>query len=139
MNCLSDYDVKVLLAFGESLKKNKKFFQWLMENGFPELGALSAAINSDSEALKWLLKSKFPEFGVLSNAIDGEENAFLWLKKHNCDFLLRFALACRKDDKAIKWFVANDLKLFIQFIQMIHVILQQQIDDSADVHRRRIT
>jgi len=84
-----------------------------------------------------LIKNKFAEFAVLVSANDGEENALAWLKKYNFDFLLKFALACRKNDDAINWFVQNDLKVFIQLIQMIHNILQQQIDDSADVHKRR--
>lgn len=137
MACLSDYDVKILLAFGQALSGERPFSDFLLHNGFAELAALAAAIHSDEDALKWLLKNKHPEFAVLIGAIDGEEKAMAWLKKYNFDFLLRFALACRKNDEAIKWFVQNDLKVYIQLIQMIHNILQKQIDDSADVHKRR--
>ena len=138
LHSLTDYDTKLLLAFLEGLKGDKKFLDFLIANDFAELAALANAINSDTEALDWLLKkSNYPEFGVLSNAIDGEENAIEWLKKYQCDFLLKFALACRKDDEAIRWFVANDLKLFIMIIQRIHEILLFQSWDSSDVHRRR--
>ena len=138
LHSLTDYDTKLLLAFLEGLKGDKKFLDFLIANDFAELAALANAINSDTEALDWLLKkSKYPEFGVLSNAIDGEENAIEWLKKYQCDFLLKFALACRKDDDAIRWFAQNDLKLFIMIIQRIHEILLFQSWDSSDVHRRR--
>ena len=138
LHSLTDYDTKLLLAFLEGLKGDKRFLDFLIANDFAELAALANAINSDTEALDWLLKkSNYPEFGVLSNAIDGEENAIEWLKKYQCDFLLKFALACRKDDEAIRWFVANDLKLFIMIIQRIHEILLFQSWDSSDVHRRR--
>ncbi len=138
LHSLTDYDTKLLLAFLEGLKGDKKFLDFLIANNFAELAALANAINSDTEALDWLLrKSNYPEFGVLSNAIDGEENAIEWLKKYQCDFLLKFALACRKDDEAIRWFVANDLKLFIMIIQRIHEILLFQSWDSSDIHRRR--
>lgn len=138
LHSLTDYDTKLLLAFLEGLKGNKKFLDFLIANNFAELAALANAINSDTEALDWLLKkSDYPEFGVLSNAIDGEENAIEWLKKYQCDFLLKFALACQKDDEAIKWFAQNDLKLFIMIIQRIHDILLFQSWDSSDVHRRR--
>lgn len=138
LHSLTDYDTKLLLAFLEGLKGDKKFLDFLIANNFAELAALANAINSDTEALDWLLKkSDYPEFGVLSNAIDGEENAIEWLKKYQCDFLLKFALACQKDDEAIRWFVANDLKLFIMIIQRIHEILLFQSWDSSDVHRRR--
>lgn len=138
LHCLTDYDPKLLLAFLEGLKGDKQFLDFLFNNGYPELAALANAINSDTDALEWLIKqSGYPEFGVLSNAIDGEDNAILWLKKYNCDFLLKFALACQKDDEAIKWFAQNDLKLFILIIQRIHEILLFQSWDSSDVHRRR--
>ncbi len=138
LHSLTDYDTKLLLAFLEGLKGDKKFLDFLIANNFAELAALANAINSDTEALDWLLrKSNYPEFGVLSNAIDGEENAIEWLKKYQCDFLLKFALACRKDDDAIKWFAERDLKLFIMIIQRIHEILLFQSWDSSDVHRRR--
>ena len=138
LHSLTDYDTKLLLAFLEGLKGDKKFLDFLIANNFAELAALANAINSDTEALDWLLKkSNYPEFGVLSNAIDGEENAIEWLKKYQCDFLLKFALACRKDDEAIKWFAERDLKLFIMIIQRIHEILLFQSWDSSDVHRRR--
>ena len=138
LHSLTDYDTKLLLAFLEGLKGDKKFLDFLIANNFAELAALANAINSDTEALDWLLKkSDYPEFGVLSNAIDGEENAIEWLKKYQCDFLLKFALACRKDDEAIRWFAEHDLKLFIMIIQRIHDILLFQSWDSSDVHRRR--
>lgn len=138
LHSLTDYDTKLLLAFLEGLKGDKKFLDFLIANNFAELAALANAINSDTEALDWLLrKSNYPEFGVLSNAIDGEENAIEWLKKYQCDFLLKFALACRKDDEAINWFAERDLKLFIMIIQRIHEILLFQSWDSSDVHRRR--
>lgn len=138
LHSLTDYDTKLLLAFLEGLKGDKKFLDFLIANNFAELAALANAINSDTEALDWLLKkSNYPEFGVLSNAIDGEENAIEWLKKYQCDFLLKFALACRKDDEAIRWFAERDLKLFIMIIQRIHEILLFQSWDSSDVHRRR--
>lgn len=138
LHCLTDYDTKLLLAFLEGLKGDKKFLDFLIANNFAELAALANAINSDTDALDWLLKqSNYPEFGVLSNAIDGEENAIAWLKKYKCDFLLKFALACQKDDEAIRWFAENDLKLFIMIIQRIHDILLFQSWDSSDIHRRR--
>lgn len=138
LHCLTDYDPKLLLAFLEGLKGDKKFLDFLIANNFAELAALANAINSDTDALDWLLKqSNYPEFGVLSNAIDGEENAIAWLKKYKCDFLLKFALACQKDDEAIRWFAERDLKLFLMIIQRIHDILLFQSWDSSDIHRRR--
>jgi hypothetical protein len=134
---LEDYEVKVLLAFHQAVKGSKQFSDFLLHNGFPELTALAAAINSDTDALDWLLKNGYPEFGVLSNAIDNEEHAIAWLEKYHCDFLSRFAAACRKEDDAIKWFADNDLRVFILLIRTIHDILLYQSWDSSDVHKIR--
>ena len=137
MRCLTDYDIKILLAFHESLKGNKKFGDYLLQSEFPELTALSNAIQSDIEALYWLLQNNFPEFGILSNAIDNEEYAIKWLQKYDCRFLDLFAAACRQEDEAIRWFVKNDLRIFIDMIMTIHEILLHQSYDSSDVHKLR--
>ena len=137
MHCLTDYDVKLLVALDESLKGKRIFTDIFMENGYPELAALSAAIHSDTDALQWLLDNGYPEFAVLSNAIDGEEHAVLWLIEHRLDFLSVFAAACRQDDEAIKWFAERELLVFISLIRTIHDILRFQSWDSSDIHKRR--
>jgi len=138
MKCISEYDPKLLIALGESLKGNRKFADWFVSNGYPELAAFSAAVNSDEEALKWLLsKSDHPELGVLSNAIDNEPNALEWMQRHNATLMYLFAKACRKDDAAIRWFASQDLKVMILLIRIIQEIIQKQIDDAVDVHKFR--
>lgn len=137
MPCLSDYDVKLLVALNESLKGKRVFTDFFMNNGFPELAALSAAIHSDTDALQWLLNNGFPEFAILSNAIDGESHAVEWLIEHRLDFLSVFAAACRQDDAAIKWFADNNLFAFIMLIQTIHDILRFQSWDASDIHKMR--
>lgn len=138
MNCISDYDVKLIVALGESLKGNRTFSDWFVSNGYPELSAFSAAVNSDEKALNWLLtKSKHPELGVLSNAIDDEPNALNWLQRHQAELMFHFAKACRKEELSIKWFVQRDLKALLLLIRIIQQIIQKQIDDSVDVHKFR--
>ena len=139
LHSLTDYDAKLLLAFGESLKLDRKFTDFLIKNGFPELGALSSAINADTDALQWLLDNGYPEFAVLSNAIDNEDAAIAWLEKYNCDFLSKFAAACRKEDEAVKWFVANNLHIYIRLIKIIQEILLRQALASDDVHKLRLS
>ena len=138
MKCISEYEPKLLIALGESLKGNRKFADWFVANGYPELAAFSAAVNSDEEALKWLLtKSQHPELGVLSNAIDNEPNALEWMQRHNATLMYLFAKACRKNDDAIRWFASQDLKVMILLIRIIQEIIQKQIDDAVDVHKFR--
>ena len=136
-HCLTDYDIKLLLGFNESLKGNRQFDKIFIDSGFPELAALSAAIHSDTDALYWLLNNGFPEFGILSNAIDGEDNAIAWLERYRLDFLSKFAAACRQDVDALKWFADNDLKVFLMIITTIQDILKFQSWDASDWHKLR--
>lgn len=137
MHCLTDYDPKVLLAFNLSLQGDRKFSDFLMQNGYQELEALSSSIHSNIAAQQWLLDNGFPEFAVLSNAIDDEPEAIAWLEKYHCDFLSKFAAACRKEPSAMKWFAANDLKLFVIIISNIQNILMYQSWDASDIHKFR--
>lgn len=137
MHCLSDYDVKLLLALNECLKGKDQFTDFLMDNGFPELAALAGAIHSQTDALDWLLTHGYPEFAILSNAIDGEEVAIAWLKRYNCVLLSQFAAACRQELPAIKWFADQHLDVFVFLIQTIHDILKFQSWDSSDPHKIR--
>ena len=137
LHSLLDYEPKIILAWGESLKGDGRFNKFLMENGFPELAALTNAIHSDVGALQWLMQNGYPEFAILSDAIDDEDEAIAWLEKYHCDFLSKFAAACRKDDEAIMWFHQNQLDVFLMIIRTIHDILLYQSWDSSDVHRRR--
>ena len=91
MKSLLDYDPKVLMAFLKSLEGDRKFSDFLMNNGYRELEALASAIHSNEAALQWLLENGYPEFAILSNAIDNEDAAIEWLEKYNCKFLSLFA------------------------------------------------
>jgi hypothetical protein len=50
MKNILEYDVKILLALSEAITGNKRLFNWLLKNDYPELAALSNSINSDREA-----------------------------------------------------------------------------------------
>jgi len=65
------YPPKILLAFGETFNDNgDNFHQWLLENGYPELAALSSGIKGSKEAIDWLLKNKYPQYAAFDDAID---------------------------------------------------------------------
>ncbi|MBO4580670.1 MAG: hypothetical protein J5701_00085 [Bacteroidales bacterium] len=137
MHCLTDYDIKLLVALNESLRGHRQCTDFFINNGYPELAALSLAIQSDTDALQWLFDNGYPEFGVLSNAIDGEELAIEWLQKYHLDFLSVFAAACRQETPAIRFFVDNKLKVFIFLINTIQELLIQQSWDADDIHKIR--
>ena len=138
MHCLTDYEVKVLVGFNFCLQRKGDFMQIYLK-AFPELAALAASINSDTEAFEWLLKNGYPEFAALSDSIDDEDEATEWLKRYHCDFLSVFAAACRKEETAMQWFAERELKLYLMLIETIQRILLQQALDASNVHKIRRT
>ena len=55
MKSFLHYDIKILMALLQSLKGDKKFFKYLLNNGYPELAAWSNVVRGDEQALHWLL------------------------------------------------------------------------------------
>jgi len=70
-----EYEPKILLAFAETLSGNQEIFDWLMKNGYQELGALSMSMRGSEQAFTWLMKNGYPHFGALDRAIDGDPKA----------------------------------------------------------------
>ena len=128
---LAGYDVKVLMVLLKSIEGSKDFFVWLMENGYPELGAFSNAVRADKEAMVWLFKNHFEWLAILSNAIDGEEEARLWISKacHPVNFM--FALACRQEPVATRWLHDNNQEYFLMLADVVHTVLETQAAENA--------
>lgn len=130
MQSLLHYDIRILIVLLESLKGHKKFFMYLVNNGFPELAAWSNAVRGDEEALHWLFDNGFGTLGVLSNAIDGEKKAVQWVLRSNDDFLINFSAACRKEEDGKRWLEDKQLEIFIKMSEEIILILDKQVKDS---------
>ncbi len=135
MKTLPNYDIKILIVLLESLKGKKKFFKYLLENGYPELAAWSNAVLGDEDALHWLFDNGFAELGVLSNAIDGEKRAVQWVMMSQDEFMINFSAACRKEPDGMRWLEERELEIFIQMVYRIRVILELQIKDQLFWYR----
>ena len=72
-----NYPPKILIAFGQTFSDNGEEFQtWLLENGYPELAALSSGIRGSTEAINWLLKNKYHHFAAFDDAIDKKKSCY---------------------------------------------------------------
>ena len=61
------------MAFGCTFDpEGDEFFEWLMRNGYPELGALSRTIQGDTKAKDWLMEHGFPQLAAIDSVIDKE-------------------------------------------------------------------
>ena len=63
------YPIKVLVAWGEAISGNEAFRNWLLGNGYPELGLFVHALHNQDEARNWLLNEGFPELMALVGAL----------------------------------------------------------------------
>ena len=54
------YSTKVLVAWAEAIKGNKEINNWLLKNGYKELGIFVHALHNDEESRNWLMKNKYP-------------------------------------------------------------------------------
>lgn len=134
---LLHYDVKILLALLESVKGSKKFFLFLLNNGYPELAAWSNVMRGDEEALKWLFEHKYTVLAMMTIAIDGHDKARTWVLETKDDFLINFTAACRKDRQAMKWLEDNGLQIFLEMALEEQRVLEIQAKDQMFFYKWR--
>lgn len=131
---IETYPIKILIAFGEAVSGNEKFIKWLMENKYPELGALAISIRGGEKSVQWLIKNGFPQFAAFDSAVHNDKKAILWLKMYKFTFLIRLADASRGTKIALDWFEKRNLLVFVMIAKKIKSFVDQQV---FDVHKRR--
>jgi hypothetical protein len=132
---MQNYDPKILLAFGETFEpEGDEFYTWLLENGYPELAALSSGIRGSREAIQWLLQYKYPHFAALDGAIDNKPQAYEWLNKHDFPLLIMLAEAVHGKPQALAWFKNNNLEIFLRIAQKIRHFMGDQTFDYHKLH-----
>jgi hypothetical protein len=134
MNDLLIYPPKIIAAWGETFFGNQEIMNWLLKNGFPELAALSYAIQGSEDAFDWLMNNGFPHLAALDSAIDNDPKAYLWLKAQRLYFSAVFADACRGNGEAIEWFIRHDLRSVLRITQRIRELRDSHTFDYHKLH-----
>lgn len=101
-----EYPAKVLLAWGEAISGDKAIREWLIRNGYPELGIFVFALHLKPDARRWLMDNGHPHLMGLVRGLEGEEEALAWLEDNGMHVLRRMAVA-GGDREALKWLVDN--------------------------------
>ena len=135
MKLKTDYPAKVILAWGEAISGNQNLRNWLMQNGFPELGVFVFALYNKEDAREWLLKNGFPHLMALINGAEGNPSALLWLKKFDLQIMYHIAKGADNDDKALNWLLTNGHKEWFILAQKIRIVKNQIETDNNDVHK----
>lgn len=129
------YPGKIILAWGEAISGNQKIRDWLIKNGYPELGLFVFALHNLDEARQWLIDNKHPALLAFIQAVEANESARKWLAEHDYIVLLRMALGADNDDESINWLVDNGFPDFAVIAHKIRVVKNQIEKDNNDIHR----
>ena len=130
-----DYPAKVLLAWSEAIKGNPEIRDWLMKNGYPELGLFSFALRNNDEAREWLIKNNFPHLMALIRGCEGDPNAILWLRKFKLDTLVYVARAADNSEEAMTYLVSNNHLELARVAAQMRFVKNTIERDNNDVHK----
>lgn len=128
------YPQKVLLAWGESIKGNKKITDWLMKNGFAELAIFSVALRNDEKARAWLAAKGFKHLLAVIEGSEGKTHAVEWLGKNKFKALAMLAAAGDGQERGFKWLKENRQLELIYVAQQIRLFNQDIEDKNNDHH-----
>jgi len=128
------YPHKVILAWAEAINGNKEIRDWLIGNGFSELGIFVYALHLQREAREWLMKNGFPHLMALINGAEGNPNAILWLRKHHLDVLEKMAMAGDNNEDALLWLMRNDMRDMALVAQRIREVKNEIERRNSDIH-----
>lgn len=129
------YPAKVIVAWGEAVTGNKQIRDWLMKNGYPELGLFVFAVRNQDEARAWLMKNGFPHLMAMINGAEGKGEAVDWLMKNNLDILAHVALSGDGDDKALHWLKNKGHREFAMLSLKIRYVKDEIEQGNNDIHR----
>ena len=103
-----NYSDKILVAWGEAISGNAKIRDFLIQNGYRELGVFCFALRNDHKSLNWLMLNGYPHLAALIKAAEEDQQALQWLHDYKFDVLKFMALAIQGDKNAMAWLNRKD-------------------------------
>lgn len=129
---MKKYPEKILLAWGEAIGGNVEIRDWLLKEGYPELGLFCYALYFDKKSCEWLLKNT-PHLLALIKASEGKKDALMWLKA-KFPVLYKVALAADGEVFQMENLMRTD-KLMAGIAQKIKFTKDKIEEANNDVHR----
>lgn len=130
-----EYPAKILLAWGEAISGNPGIRDWLLKNGYPELGIFTFALRNRQEAREWLMKNGHPHLMAIITGIEGDRKALAWLDAHGMHVLKQVALTGDGDREAFQWLVHNGHRELAVIGQKMHKVKSDMDEEYGDPHR----
>ena len=129
-----NYPAKILVAWGEAISGNAQIRDWLIKNGYPELGIFVFALHLKADARKWLMEHGHPHLMAVIRGIEDDEEALKWLDANNMNVLRKVAES-GGDDAAFQWLLKNDHRELAMLGLKMWSIKMQIEDDHNDPHK----
>lgn len=134
MNKGINYPQKILVAWAEAIGGNSEIRDWLIKNGYPELGLFTFALRNMDDARLWLMENGFPHLLALLNGIEGNIQALQWLENNGYKMLSIIALAADGKEEPKNWLLKND-KILAMLALKMEFVKDEIEQDNNDVHR----
>lgn len=131
----TEYPAKVLLAWGEAIAGHRELRDWLMRNGYPELGLFTHALMHKQDARKWLLDHGHPHLMAVINGVEGNKEALEWLERNGMNVLKQLALVGDGDEEAFTWLMSHGHRELALIGKRIHKVKTDIDDDNRDPHK----
>lgn len=131
----TEYPAKVLLAWGEAIGGHTGLRDWLMKNGYPELGIFTFALYNKADARKWLMQNGHAHLLAVITGAEGDRKALDWLDKNHMSVLRHVAMAADNDESAFQWLLDHGHRELAMVAKRLQVVLQQIDDDHRDPHK----
>lgn len=129
------YPAKVLLAWGEAIAGHTELRDWLMRNGYPELGIFTFALRLKADARKWLMQNGHPHLMALISGIEGDRKALDWLDRHDLPVLKQMALVGDGDKEAFDRLVADGHRELAVVASKMYQVKRAIDEDHSDPHK----
>ena len=127
------YPIKILVAWGEAIDGNQKLRDWLIKNGYEELGMFCFALRNDTKAQTWLMKKGYPHFVALIKGIEGDKKAREWLAKNKFELLYHMSIAADGSVDAKRFLLTYD-KVYAALAKKMEKVKNDIEWSNNDIH-----
>lgn len=129
------YPAKILVAWAEAIGGNTAIRDWLMANGYRELGLFVFALWLQDDARDWLMKNGHPHLMATVRGAEGDPKALQWLQHHGYTPLAKVAQAADEDDAAVQWLKTNGHAELAMVALRIRAVKTRIESDNQDHHK----
>ena len=131
----TEYPAKVLLAWGEAIAGHAGLRDWLIKNGYPELGIFTFALRNKTDARDWLMKNGHQHLMAVITGIEGDTGALAWLDHFNMHVLKQVAMVGDGNEQAVRWLIDHGHKELALAGLKMHKVKSDMDEDYSDPHK----